>query len=517
MFDQTAVFQHLFDDLAQRQSGGLLAQHVDHRHERAQVGTDLARHRAHRVVQRAAGVPRHVLQLLQAARTNAARREIDHPQKAGVVVGVLQQTQVGQRVLDLGAFEETQAAVHPVWHARVEERGFNHPALGIAAVQHRDFLLRNAVLTDQLPHLLHHPLRFGEVAGGLIDAHRLARALVGSQVFAQALAVVADQRVGRIQDVAEAAVVLLQLDLVFHLELAHEIGHVAHPRAPERVDALVIVAHRKHRGGRVAGGRLTLTGDQLDPGVLEPVGVLKLIDQDVAESALVMLADRVVVAQQLVGAQHQLAEVDHAFALALVFIQLVDLDLLSRLGIAGFDHRGAMALFFAARNEILDLLGREALVIDVVLLHQALDGRELVLRVQDLERLRQVGELVVRAKKAVAQAMKGADPHAAHVQRQHGGQPRHHLLCRLVGERDGQDAARRSLAGLQQPGDAGGQYAGLARTRAGQNQRRLGWQRDRAALLRVEVVQQRRIGDGFWKHATIVESPVGAGRQERTR
>jgi hypothetical protein len=42
---------------------------------------------------------------------------------------------------------------------------------------------------------------------------------------------VADQRVGRIQDVAVAAVVLLQLDLVLHVELAHEVGHVAHARA----------------------------------------------------------------------------------------------------------------------------------------------------------------------------------------------------------------------------------------------------------------------------------------------
>jgi hypothetical protein len=44
-----------------------------------------------------------------------------------------------------------------------------------------------------------------------------------------------------------AAVVLLQLDLVRHTELAHEVGHVAHPRAAEGIDALVVVAHRQTR------------------------------------------------------------------------------------------------------------------------------------------------------------------------------------------------------------------------------------------------------------------------------
>ena len=54
---------------------------------------------------------RGVLQLLDGARADAARREVDDAQEAGVVVRVLDQPQVGQRVLDLGALEEAQAAV----------------------------------------------------------------------------------------------------------------------------------------------------------------------------------------------------------------------------------------------------------------------------------------------------------------------------------------------------------------------------------------------------------------------
>ena len=93
-----------------------------------------------RIVQRATAGAGHVLQLLQAARANAARRKVHHPHEAGVVVGVLQQAQVGQRVLDLGALKEAQAAVHAVGHAGIEERRLNHPALRIAAVEHGNLL-----------------------------------------------------------------------------------------------------------------------------------------------------------------------------------------------------------------------------------------------------------------------------------------------------------------------------------------------------------------------------------------
>ena len=86
---------------------------------------------------------------------------------------------------------------------------------------------------------------------------------VGAQVLAQALGVAVDQVVGGVQDVAEAAVVLLQLDDLVDLELALEVGHVAHQRAAEAVDALVVVAHREHRavaGRRTSSARRTAGG-----------------------------------------------------------------------------------------------------------------------------------------------------------------------------------------------------------------------------------------------------------------
>ena len=66
----------------------------------------------------------------------------------------------------------------------------------------------------------------------------------------------------------------------------------------------------------------------------------------------------------------------------------------------GWHVTRAHALFLAARNEVLQLFGRKALIVHVVLFAQALDRRELVLRIQNLERLRQTRCLVVRAQQA---------------------------------------------------------------------------------------------------------------------
>src|SRR3990167_6981167 len=438
--------------------------------------------------------------------------EVEKGGEGGVVVRVLQQAQVGQRMLDLGALKKAQAAVHAVGHGGVEQRGFDHAALRVAAVEHGDLLALETVVLHQLLDLVHHPLRFGEVARGLVHAHRLACTLGGAQVLAQAPGVVADEVVGRVEDVAVAAVVLLQLDLLLHVELTHEVLHVAHARTAKGVDALVVIAHGDHAAVRLEAAVHLVTRELLEPQVLQAVGVLELVHQDVREAPLVVRADGVVVAQQFVAAQHQLAEINHALALALVFVELVDLDLLARIRVLPLHVARAQALFLATGNEILQLLGRKALVVHVVLLAQALDGRELVLRVQDLEGLRQARRLVVRAQQTVAQAMKGADPHAAHVHRQHGGQPRHHLLGGLVGEGDGQDAAGRGLAGREQPGDARGEHARLARTGAGQDERMARRQGDGSELLGVERLEHGRFG-----HGTIVGSPAPESAVEPLR
>ncbi|MNN90184.1 hypothetical protein D3C81_2080910 [compost metagenome] len=84
-----------------------------------------------------------------------------------------------------------------------------------------------------------------------------------------------------------------------YAEFVLEVAHIADVGATKRVDALVVIAHGEHRR-RAARA---IAGQQLEPLVLEHVGVLELVHQHVAEAVLVVLADGVVVAQQFVAAQ----------------------------------------------------------------------------------------------------------------------------------------------------------------------------------------------------------------------
>ena len=262
-------------------------------------------------------------------------------------------------------------------------------------------------------------------------------------------------------------------------EIALEVLHVGDVRAAERVDRLVVVADGEDR--RV------LAGEELQPLVLEDVRVLELVDEQVREAAPVVLAEAVALREQLVAAQQELGEIDHAFALAHRVVERVVLDLAPRELVAGLDLVRAQALLLGAGDEVLQLPRRKPLVVDVVRLVQPLDQRQLILRVHDLEELRQIRVAVVRAQHPVAQAVKRADPHAAHVDGRHRRQAHEHLLRRLVRERDGENRQRRRLPGREQPREARGEHARLAAARAGQDQRRSMRQRDGGELLGIEV------------------------------
>ena len=129
------------------------------------------------------------------------------------------------------------------------------------------------------------------------------------------------------------AVVLLQPDQLRAGIVALEGGHVAHVGAPEGINGLVVVAHREQRG--------PAAGQQCQPAVLQVVGVLELIDEDVPEALLVVLAQRLVALQQLVGTQQQLGKVHHTLALALLIIGAIQLGQPAAVAVMGGHVGGA--------------------------------------------------------------------------------------------------------------------------------------------------------------------------------
>jgi len=74
------------------------------------------------------------LNVLYAARANAARGKVDDAQQGVVVVGVYGKAQVGKGVFDFLAFVEAQAAVYSIRYGSLKKLLLDDARLGVAAV-----------------------------------------------------------------------------------------------------------------------------------------------------------------------------------------------------------------------------------------------------------------------------------------------------------------------------------------------------------------------------------------------
>ena len=124
--------------------------------------------------------------------------------------------------------------------------------------------------------------RFVLAVGSFVVADLRAAAALGPQVLALALDVVRHHRRRGLQDVLRRAVVLLQADDAGLGKVLLELQDVADVGAAPGVDALVLIADR---ADVVLAARQH--AHQL---VLRAVGVLILVNQDVAVAAVVALA-----------------------------------------------------------------------------------------------------------------------------------------------------------------------------------------------------------------------------------
>ncbi len=232
---------------------------------------------------------------------------------------------------------------------------FDHPRLRIRAVQHPDIGETQSAALEGL-YFLGEPARLVAVALRLVDAHRLAVPGGGPQVLAEALLVVDDERVGRGEDEPVRAVVLLEAYDVLDAEIALEFGHVADVRPAKPVNGLIVVADREHDVFRA--------GEQLQPAVLQAIGVLEFVHQDVPEAVPVMLAQDLVPGKELEGAQQQLREVHHALALTLLVVGGVDLGITPGDFVPDLEVPGAPALLFGRVDEILRVPRGESVFVD---------------------------------------------------------------------------------------------------------------------------------------------------------
>ena len=112
--------------------------------DRLQAGEQ--RRQVRRIVGRSTALER-----LHHALADAAGRHVDHPPQADVVVRVQDELEVGQRVLDLLALVEPDAADDLVGNAGAAEGVFERSRLRVGAVEDRDGVLRVVVQRAFVP------------------------------------------------------------------------------------------------------------------------------------------------------------------------------------------------------------------------------------------------------------------------------------------------------------------------------------------------------------------------------
>ena len=238
---------------------------------------------------------------LQRLLADAARRHVDDALEADAVVGVMDQAQVGQQVLDLAPFVEAYPAHQRVGHSRVDEGLFHGAGLRVGAVHDGEVFIIQTAVTAQLPDALQHFAGFIALIKGFEYRRPLASTQLGMQGFGPTIAIAVDDGAGHIQDILRTAVILLEQD---HRRLAIgllETQYIAVVGAAKGVDGLIFVADHKDvvlRGGEEP--------HQL---VLHLVGILKLIHQHIGEAILIVASQLGVVAHELHHVQQQVVEV----------------------------------------------------------------------------------------------------------------------------------------------------------------------------------------------------------------
>ena len=485
---------HLLDEL--RDAHAVLelgAQRVEQRDERAHrtdrphtevghgVGVARCLHQAR------AGGQRVRLEGRDAAVTDATARRVDDAPQRDVVVGVRDQLQVAEHVLDLAPLVEAHAPDHAVGHRQAHQRVLEHARLRVGAVEDRDVVERPPA-PDVVLDLAHDGERLVLLVGRVVAGQLRTVLRLGPQVLRRAPAVVRDDRVRGGEDRARRAVVARERDHRRVGVVLLEVEDVADGRATERVDALIGVPHDH----QVAVPRRK----QLDEVVLRAVGVLIFVDHDVGEALAVALEHVGMLAEQVDGAHDQVVEVERVSTSQGQLVGGVDVGDggVGPAGRALAEHRGGDELVLRAADGVRDGAGRQPLVVESGVLRELRDQPECVLPVVDGEAGLEVERgglapqdahpgLVERGDPG-AFRMSGADEHA---------DPVGHLPGGLVGERDRHQPVGRDPVVTDEMRETVGQDAGLARARPGDDEHRAVDGLDGTALGLVEPGEQRRL------------------------
>ncbi len=230
-------------------------------------------------------------------------------------MGIDDEAQVGEHVLDFFAFVEPDAADDAVRHTLAHECIFNGSRLRVGAIQHRDHRLW--VLLSRFSNGAGDVIRLFDLIAGAHVENLLAALFVGPELLLFASAVATDHGRCRVENDLGRSVVLLEAHDHGFRKILFEVEDVLEVGAAPFVDRLIGVADHAEVAMNLS--------ESLDQQVLRTVRVLILVDHDVFELATVRLSNALVAFEQIDGLQQQVVEVEGAGVVEHAQVHLVDL------------------------------------------------------------------------------------------------------------------------------------------------------------------------------------------------
>jgi hypothetical protein len=426
--------------------------------------------------QRHAVVPRANLDGLLRLVAEAALGGVDDALEGQPVIGRDDDAEIGHRVADLHALVEARAADDAIGQADGQKPVLEGAHLVRGADQHRHVVGRDRVEPArarlQPLDLLADPARLLLAVPMADQADLLALARVGPERLAQPVLVGADHAIRRREDVAGGAIVLLQPDHLGAGKILLEAQDVADFGAAPAIDRLVVVAD----AADVAAMSVRIRRrQQAQPEILGDIGVLILVDEDVAEEAAIAGQHVRVRLEDAHHMQQQIAEIDGVERAQAGLILGVErpaaAGVLRRLGLGQVLGRPGAVL--PAVDEAGQHPRRPAFFIEIVGGDDLLDQAELVVAVEDGEAGLQLRQLGVAAQDLHADRVEGAEPgHALHRAADQLADAMAHLARGLVGEGDAEHLVGPRPPRGQQMRHPRGQRPRLAGAGAGQHQNR---------------------------------------------
>ena len=226
--------------------------------------------------------------------------------------------------------------------------------------------------------------------------------------------------------------------------------------------------------------------------ILNDVGVLVLVDQDVTEAPAEGAENIAMFAQEPQRLEQEIAEVHRIERFQAGLIALIQSRALAGGEPCSFARRHALRIdapVLPSVDEVRERSRRPALVVKMFRLQELLEQAQLVVGIEDGEIGPQAHKLGMHAQNLGADRVERAEPRHRLLRTGEDGDPLAHLARGLVGEGHRQDLMSAGAAGRNDVGNSGGEDAGLAHACAGENENRPVQRLDRPPLLFVQPLE----------------------------